>query len=533
MAYEGNVVELKEDILNNNGSINKELLRILLEDPYFDMLKSIIKSDNYKIFFTSNGTTYEFNISSLIRSYEILLFDEETTPKQFDRIMSLRELTNFDKFISKYKDKMFNIVMDDFTYKIKASKIIEYLSMPDEDCKLFINQQRDDFVSLECFLYAVDMFLKTYNIQEKYVLPKYAVKRIKNTSNSRIVDIEAINQINDTNDCLLSDVVVDEGFKREILKDLDKSDMTQLEKAIYVYILLCKKLTYDPVYFAYDQKGERTEFHKNPSYIGKINSKNNRVVCYEFNALYGYFLNALGIHYENSYSNKGEYGKHSSLTFRCGKFIVSADSVTSILSGDIVNSKVDANLNGLVCLNNNPNTVKEFNQCKEKIYSMFKPKQKESVLKLFRDSVNFYNYPLDKKVETIIKKANDKKLSVIDTLGYILKLRREMLSPDEVCDFSYIVVRYNGDARMPIRAIITVTIDGKYKYYIYKPCSVMAPCQQDILNDMFVLNDFEYLVNSVERVPGIHDINVEEKDRDDILGEYGTLLRALARQKRM
>ena len=66
MAYEGNVVELKGDILNNNGSINEELLIILLEDPYFDMLKSIIKSDNYKVFFSANGTTLELTISSFV-----------------------------------------------------------------------------------------------------------------------------------------------------------------------------------------------------------------------------------------------------------------------------------------------------------------------------------------------------------------------------------------------------------------------------------------------------------------------------------
>ena len=217
------------------------------------------------------------------------------------------------------------------------------------------------------------------------------------------------------------------------------------------------------------------------------------------------------------------------MVFRCGKFIVRADSVTSILAGDLVNAKIDRDLNGLVCMNNNPDTIKEFKEAKEKVQEMFKTKPKESVLRLFRDSVNYYKLPLDKKVETLVRKANEKRLGVIDTLGYILKARREVLTDEDLCNFSYIIVRYNKDEKLPLRAIFTVCINGEYKYFIYKPCGNVVHADKDTLNDMFILGDFEYLSNSVERVPGAHNTPEEDKENTDVLGEYGELLKALAR----
>ena len=522
-----NTIELQENTLTKDGSVKVKLLRILLTDPYFGMLKSIIKDDNYKVVFNCGSETIEYTISTIVKGYQMLLFDDSISEQESDRILALRELTSIDRFIAKYKDKEFSILMDNFAYKIKVKKIIEYLMLNDDDCYLFLNSYHDDLVSRECFLYATDMFLKTNNITAKYTLPTPMLRRVQNIANSRIVDIEAINQINTTTDCMLSDVYIDKNFENEIMRSIP-NNLSQLETAIYVYILLCKKLTYDPIYFAYDQRGERTEFHKNPNYIHTINSKNNRVVCYEFNAIYGYLLNKLCINYENSCRKKENYSKHASLVFRCGKYIVSADSVTSIPAGDLVNAKIDRELNGLVCLNNNPDTVREFKAARDKVLAMFKTKPKESILHVLRDSVNCRKLPFDKKVEALVRKANDKRLDVVDTLGYILKAKREIFTDDELCKFSYIIVRYNNDEKLPLRAIFTICMNGEYKYFIYKPCGNIVPADKDTLDDMFILGDFEYLSHSTERVPGAHDTPEIDKGNTEVLGEYGALLKALA-----
>ena len=231
-----NTIELQENTLTKDGSVKVKLLRILLTDPYFGMLKSIIKDDNYKVVFNCGSETIEYTISTIVKGYQMLLFDDSISEQESDRILALRELTSIDRFIAKYKDKEFSILMDNFAYKIKVKKIIEYLMLNDDDCYLFLNSYHDDLVSRECFLYATDMFLKTNNITAKYTLPTPMLRRVQNIANSRIVDIEAINQINTTTDCMLSDVYIDKNFENEIMRSIP-NNLSQLETAIYVYIL--------------------------------------------------------------------------------------------------------------------------------------------------------------------------------------------------------------------------------------------------------------------------------------------------------
>lgn len=518
-----NVIELQ---LENGCSDKKEILRMLLQDPYFDMLKSIIKDGFSNVKINVNGqNTLLYNISYLVKRYDSLLMDEDTEDRDFDRILSLRDLTNLDKFISKFKNKSFTVTIDNFEYKIKFKDIIECLLLSDNDYKLFLNGYRDNKIPIDCFLYAVQLYMSLYEIDKKYVLPDHVLRRLNTISSSNEVDIEAINKIGNTTDCRLRDVYVDQNFANGILKSIPK-DLSQLEKAIYLYILLCKTLTYDPVYFAYDQTGERNAKHRSINYISKINKRNNRVVCYEFNSLYGYLLNELGIHYETSYTENDEYGRHASLDFRTGKFIVNADAVTSILSGDLVNAKIDHKLNGLLCLNNNPDTAEEFANTKERIYSMFKQNQKQSILRTFRESVNVHKMNLDQKVDFIVKKSIEKKLAPIDNLGYLIKLKKTFLSEEELENFSFIIVRYNGDPEVPLRGIFTVKDGEDYHYYVYKPNSVIVQASKDIINDMFVFNDFEYLANDPDRIPGLHDLETVEST--ELLGDYAKILKRLS-----
>ena len=68
-----NVIELQ---LENGCSDKKEILRMLLQDPYFDMLKSIIKDGFPNVIINVNGqNTLLYNISYLVKRYDSLLMD--------------------------------------------------------------------------------------------------------------------------------------------------------------------------------------------------------------------------------------------------------------------------------------------------------------------------------------------------------------------------------------------------------------------------------------------------------------------------
>ena len=61
---------------------------------------------------------------------------------------------------------------------------------------------------------------------------------------------------------------------------------------------MCKLLTYDEEFYAVNQKGPLTEKHETIDNLAKISRSNNKVVCYEFNAIYAYMLKKIGINYK-------------------------------------------------------------------------------------------------------------------------------------------------------------------------------------------------------------------------------------------
>ena len=522
----------KISYINGYGINSLKLLRELLSDKNYRELKRILKSDCESLVLSDpTGHAVIIPRSVAIKSYDQLILDESISEKEFDRIISLRNLINFDSFIARYKNQEFVLSIDGINYKIKTNDIIGCLLKSAQDYKLSLNGHRNDKMPLGCFLYAVDEFAETVCLKDSYVLPKDIEERLKNIHDSVNVDITAYNQIYNTSDCRLNDVVLDKEFRDEILSQIP-SNLSQLEKAIYLYILLCKTFTYDPVYYAYDQVGEKTLKHKRIEYISTINKHNNKIVCYEFNSIYGYFLNQIGICYRTNYTRDDNYDKHAYLSFRVGKHIVTADSTTSILNGDLVNCKTNGILNGLFSLSDNPETVREFLETKVKVYNMFNEKKsKEALLKQLRRKMSIEKLPLKDKVHYMIETVNDANLQPMDGYGYFNRLKKEILSPEEQKNFSYIIVRYKEDETTPLRSIISYRDeDGEYKHYMYNPGSKPMGLDPEMIVDLFALERFEYLDGEECRVPGIGD-SVQELDdavsKLDILGEFGVLLKQL------
>ena len=103
--------------------------------------------------------------------------------------------------------------------------------------------------------------------------------------------------------------------------------------------------------------------------------------------MYAKLLSKLGIHFASSYGKnafgmenpfgEADYGKgHANLEFRAGKFLVSADSVTSILNGDIMQAKLNQRLVGIKCNNRNKKTQQEFQAALTKMYRLIAQQEK-------------------------------------------------------------------------------------------------------------------------------------------------------------
>lgn len=154
-------------------------------------------------------------------------------------------------------------------------------------------------------------------------------------------------------------------IKNFVLKDM-LSDLTKLEKAIYIYSKLCKILDYDMEYY---NDNANKKFIAEES-ISDVDLSNNNVVCYTFSYIYSGLLREIGIdQIKEAKINKGEFvNKHASVEFVVDNIVIMADSTHAGAEiGDLTTLKVENKINGLRCSQFNIEKQNKVNQAKKKV----------------------------------------------------------------------------------------------------------------------------------------------------------------------
>lgn len=154
-------------------------------------------------------------------------------------------------------------------------------------------------------------------------------------------------------------------IKNFVLKDMP-SDLTKLEKAIYIYSKLCKILDYDMEYY---NDNANKKFIAEES-ISDVDLSNNNVVCYTFSYIYSGLLREIGIdQIKEAKINKGEFvNKHASVEFVVDNIVIMADSTLAGAEiGDLTTLKVENKINGLRCSQFNIEKQNKVNQAKKKV----------------------------------------------------------------------------------------------------------------------------------------------------------------------
>ena len=287
-------------------------------------------------------------------------------------------------------------------------------------------------------MHILKKFIKQNNIKYNYFLSEESKQFVQDILKDKYANTYHFNTLNQTNDQFLSDVVLNEDLKQYVYKDMPK-DYTDLEKAIFAYIKLCKLLTYDPEFYANNQAGNIARLHEDITRLGSVSTKEPRVVCYEFTQLYAKFLYDMGMNY---YIDRvfDDYGDgHVDVKFKAGEHIITADSVTSIIGGDLYNAKINSELEGLKCENKNFATVKAFEKTYDKVYNDIIRTEdiKESDEGQFYDFLDMFDalcekevVSMDKKREIFEKRSKEIQLPTVDKLTYMLKLAKSIFEEE-------------------------------------------------------------------------------------------------------
>ena len=262
----------------------------------------------------------------------------------------------------------FETTLEGKKYTIDTDILVHFLESEHKS----INYSKNEVTSIhgypkKIFFKILQEFVTRYHIAQGFILNKDARKLLAEINTDQAVDTYAIDKITTTSDNIRQEVVLNEKLVAYAMSGI-KDDYTDIQKAMHIYIKLCKALSYDPTFYAENEGREVNLLHMNPNTLKNISLDNPNVVCYEFNAIYANILKRLGINYEVKSRSKIYGDGHAYLTFRADDYIVNADSLPTIIGSDLLNAKVGQELKGISCENKNTVMRNRFYHMLQEVY---------------------------------------------------------------------------------------------------------------------------------------------------------------------
>lgn len=515
------------------------LINILEDDYYFEYAYRYFSDVNNKfnVSYIINGDigkslsydkmTIIDGIDMLISSNRINLND--TMKNRYDK---LKHFVSYDRFIDKYKDYKYNTIIDGKNYVFNVLDMIQFLNLDSDEFRDRCSKDNIYGISRDYYIYGVSKFFRDNCLFDIYDLNSNMSNNFSYMHSNNNIDLEAINKFVETTDTKYKEIKIDSSLENKIFEGLPY-DASELEIAIYIYIKMCKILTYDDEYYAVNQRGDATLKHISLEHISSISLENNKVVCFEFNIMYAKFLDMLGIHFASNY--KGSFGEdygygHANLEFRCGKYLVLADSVTSILHGDIMQAKLNQPLRGLECLNSNKNTKEEFNNYFVKMYELVarefsdNKEVKVDYVETLDELLSRYSLCTDNikevsiydRLSILIDKVNMSGLIGIDSLSYVLQLRKILFDEEQRKNNVRIVIVRNNEPynKLDIAMASAIVVVNKLsfneypelnEYYVYNPLHDLVMISREELQNKFNNNSLSYIADDDPKLPGISE----------------------------
>ena len=427
------------------------------------------------------------------------------------------ELSNYVKelFGDKLKDEYFKFELNNNKDKLQSHAydlVYKYFfenELNTDNINLFKNELYKCMVKIPR-LFNSDMISKDFKEKINKILPLKEVKK-------RDIESTMLNsQETETSNTLYQKKLTNDKLKYEILKNMP-FDYSDLEKSIYIYIKLCQFLSYDPNYYA--NKNLYRDIHKEFENVSKIGKETNNTICYEFVTIYSEMLKDMGI--DVSVTTKLDMDvdeedkivftnfddSHANLKYVVDNMVISADSTLSVLNGDLINAKMNNQLNGLQCLSVDKDTREKFNAALNKVYSNLH--LENSSFKKYDDDVK--NKTLVEKLRILFNDISNTNFNSTDFISYITSIKHELFTDDELdwnLKISYIG-KNNDEMQYPVALFSVNTNDIKnvqkdtvqYLYDSYE--KKVSKVEKEELEEMFV-NGKLFFIDGIMNIPNIN-----------------------------
>ncbi len=421
------------------------------------------------------------------------------------------------------EEGIFAIEIDGKHVEVKREDLIEFILNGRKEINL--SKEVALFgLSKDEFFYVLKTYIKQEKIVESYLLPDDAVAFIDEVEKDTYATTDHFNMFRETLDRNLHAFNLTAELRNAVLGNMPQQ-FNELEKAIYVYIKLAQTLTYDSYVYASDQSREQVTIHAQIERLATITPNNSSVVCFEFTQLYGKLLNEIDINYDIPETE--DYGtEHTSLKFRAGKHIVIADSVKSILGGDMFASKVGEKLEGLTSDSLNEETYNEFQETLQRVYAYViehEPTQfmQENSFEHFRMLYSQVSalpqITKQEKMEMLTKRCKEINLPDMDKLSYLIKYSKILFMNEynqQKFDRAVVSKNQNG-TRIPLIIFyfsdIPFNENGEMEFLTYDPINdELCTLTKQEMEQKFISKTFEYVGKSERRIP---NLNIGGKER--------------------
>lgn len=444
------------------------------------------------------------------------------------RIALLTNLSTVYSLRKNYADEIYSCIVDGDICEIECLDLYDILNQPEEDYQKFLENDEDMTFLVDgiektypkrVVAYMLVNFVENKRILENYLLPEIALKRYIELYSCKQIDYESINKYEKPNDeynngVSISELIdLDKEFEDAVLCDMNPT-YSLLEKAIYIYYKLCELLSYDQEYYAANQKGEEAEKHCDINRINNITLENNEVVCYEFIAIYSYFLRHLGIKYTVDNAIRDEYGKgHSTISFKVGEYLITVDPTRSILNNDMTSAKINSSLIGMRLTNENIATRHKFLDTYNKVINEINNTKKNK--KIFADTIREYKEKYSKnhlskkeKLYLLFKEVGETNLKGIDVISVHMRIYEHLFKQDDDVDINFIsstINAYKDYNYTPLTILSVKVADNDYIYYQIDPNNpnLVETISKEEIKELFESRDFAYIGKQDKTIPSI------------------------------
>lgn len=467
----------------------------------------------FEIYF---GDTLVINSFSKIELFKVLsyLMKEQIfvpSSKEKERFNVLKQSVSLENLISERND--FQIRVDNISYKVSPQTIIDFISLSPSKrkvMKMYAN------IPIRHMAYLSVHFIKDTKLLDNYEVSDKIKTAIESLESYQEIDFESTNQYLKNEDPNEQKISINPELKSKILESIPEG-LDNLQKAIFIYMKMCEILTYDDEFYAVNQQGVVAFKHEQIDHINEITPSNNRVVCYEFNAIYSVFLKQLGFNYRTiSRGYMDDFGGgHAFLTFKSGEYIIKVDSVTGVLNGDIPRVKQKLPLEGVIILNKNKDTQEKFKAELKRMEGLYykigkEPTFEETLRAYEQSSPNITIIPFSEKLAIFFTKLKNNNYAQVDRLGYIQILKKTLFSQLELNNnISISYIRNNHPLPdLEAESIVVIAIDDdisdETKYYIYNARLGLNEIEKEELQERFDNGHYDYInPKSKPNIPGI------------------------------